>query len=89
MCTRASANALYSDCSSESDFIYCQANDHSQESKQPRCLIRFGRRCVFAQGCLVDKVFPHSRGTRKQTWNKMGTYKCRSAEGCGGICCMF
>lgn len=63
VCTRASANALYSDCSSQSDF-YCQANDHSQESKQPRCLIRFGRWCVFAQGCLVDKVLAEGPGSR-------------------------
>lgn len=52
-CVRAPANALYSDCSPQSKSIYSQANGHGRESKQTYCLIRFGSRCVFAQGRLI------------------------------------
>lgn len=42
VCVRAPANALYSDCSPQSESIYSQANGHGRESKQTHCLIRFG-----------------------------------------------
>lgn len=58
VCVRALANALYSDCSPQSKSIYSQANSHGRESKQTHCLIRFGSRCVFAQGRLILWVFP-------------------------------
>lgn len=53
VCARAPANALYSDCSPQHKSIYSQLNSHGRESKQTHCLIRFGRRSVFAQGHLI------------------------------------
>lgn len=47
MCERTPANALYSDCSPQSESIYCQANGHAWESKQTHCLIRVGSPCVY------------------------------------------
>lgn len=58
LCVRASANALFSDRSPQSESIYSQANSHGRESKQTHRLIRFGSRRVFAQGRFDFMSFP-------------------------------